>query len=115
MRKIIIENYSDPKWHEMIEHKVDLTLSSINSSASSIRVSFESVCSSRDARSHYRCEVSGFLPNGKIETVSSLHPDGKTALQAAISRFKRNIIRTRRKPPGHAALLFNNTTRLQTG
>jgi hypothetical protein len=95
MLRVQVPDEISPEWRPIIERQVNLTLSPVRGSLSSLRIDFQPVRSNGDGTIAYRCELRGRASNGRTYSVSAQHPDGQTAIMDTLTRAKRTIVRER--------------------
>jgi hypothetical protein len=95
MLRVQIPEDISPVWRPIIERQVDLTLSPVRGSLSSLRIDFQPVQSNGNGAVAYRCELHGRASNGRTYSVSAQHPDGQTAIVDTLTRARRTIVRER--------------------
>ena len=95
MLKISVECEPSTNWRESIEQKSDYVLSSLMGDLRQAHLTFAPVCTNEAGGMRYRCELEAKLVNGGWERVTSEHPDGLTAIEGAIFRFRRAVVRQR--------------------
>jgi ribosome-associated translation inhibitor RaiA len=97
MLKITVECEPSASWRESIEQKSDYILSSLMGDLREAHLTFASVSTSGVGGQRFRCELKAKLVDGEWERVTSEHPDGMAAIEGAIFRFRRAVIRQRQK------------------
>jgi hypothetical protein len=95
MLRVQVPEEISPEWRPIIEHQVNLTLSPVRATLSSLRIDFQPIPSNRNGSIAYRCELRGRASNGRTYSVSAQHSDGHTAIIDTLTRAKRTIVRER--------------------
>ncbi|MEQ8313144.1 MAG: hypothetical protein RL839_04355 [Gammaproteobacteria bacterium] len=91
MAKITIDNQVEDSWQETIEQSANLVLSSLGPSISSIRIEFVELPANKERGKRFRCRVlSPGLGHG-FDQVAVEHPNGFTAIDGALQRFRRIV------------------------
>lgn len=95
MLRVQLPDEISAEWRPIIERQVNLTLSPVRGSLSSLRIDFQPVRSSGNGTISYRCELRGRASNGRTYNATAQHPDGQTAILDTLTRAKRAIVRER--------------------
>jgi len=97
IHKLIIVNYSTADWDKVIEQTANLLLSSIIGSVLQPTACFSKIEVPHNHQSAYRCEMSGRLCGGQKLIVCAKNSNGELAIELAALRFRRSVIRSRKR------------------
>jgi len=95
MSKLMIHNDAAENWQTILEQRASLLLSTLGSSVPRITVRFQEMPASRFLPTRYCCIVSSSAGSDKDAGISAEHPDGEAAIDGAMRRFQRQVVRTR--------------------
>lgn len=95
MAKIVVNNLAGEPWVDVINTKVNLFLASTLSSLSVVHVSLEKLNGKTIHDNKYRCEVQGVYSSSKRLLASNENPNALAAIEGAVHRLKRSIVRQR--------------------
>lgn len=96
MAKVVIDNRSDDSLTGLIEKKLSLTLASAMTSLSKLVVKLDEVTLDHSSRRGFRCEVQATFPNAKLVQLHTENPEAHSAIEGAISRMRREVVRSRK-------------------
>lgn len=97
MSKLQIVNDAAEYWQTILEQRASLLLSSLGSSVPRITVRFQEMPASRFLPSRFCCVVSSTAGSSLNTGISAEHPDGEAAIDGAMQRFRRQVVRSRSK------------------
>ena len=97
MSKLQIVNDAAESWQAILEQRASLLLSSLGNSVPRITVRFQEMPASRFMPSRFCCMVSSTAGNTRTPGISAEHPDGEAAIDGAMHRFRRQVVRARSK------------------
>lgn len=93
MSRIIIRNRAESKWNAVIETKLQVMLGSILTNLSRINVELDKVVETREQRGRYACKLALVDSSGEKYLLSTDQTDANLAIEGAIARARRAIIR----------------------
>lgn len=93
MSRIIIRNRAETKWSSVIESKLQVMLGSMLANISRINVELDRVVETREQRVSYSCKLAIVDSNGEKYLLSTDQTDANLAIEGAIARARRAIIR----------------------
>ena len=93
MSRIIIRNRAETKWNSVIESKLHLMLGSMLANISRISVELDRVVETREQRVSYACKLALVDSSGDKYLLSTDQADANLAIEGAIARARRAIIR----------------------
>ena len=93
MSRIIIRNRAETKWNSVIESKLQVMLGSMLANISRISVELDRVVETREQRVSYACKLALVDSNGEKYLLSTDQTDANLAIEGAIARARRAIIR----------------------
>jgi len=94
--KVVIDNRSDDSLTGLIETKLSLILASAMTSLSKLVIRLDEITLDNSPRPGFRCEVQATFPNAKLVQLHAENPEAHSAIEAAISRMKREVVRSRK-------------------
>ncbi|GEM_PF-6172736 len=95
MANIKIQNFAGQSWQTTIEQRAYLMLSSLSASVTNITIQFVELPADGAMPKRYRCSASSpDLTNGNCQ-VSVEHPNGNSAIDGSLLRFKRIVAHSR--------------------
>ena len=96
MVKIVIKNRAEEKWHVVIAEKLQFILGSMLAYTTRIDVEFDKVSHIDGKWITYTCKLSLHDDNGDRHVLCNGQPDGDLAIEGAIARAKRVMVRRSR-------------------
>ncbi len=96
MAKIVIRNRVESEWQPVIEAKLQIMLGSMLAYTSRIDIELDRGVQSRGDRSTYTCKLLLVEDNGERYTLSTDQPDADLAIEGAIARARRAMLRRAR-------------------
>ena len=93
MSRIIIRNRAETKWNSVIESKLHVMLGSMLANISRISVELDRVVETREQRVSYACKLALVDSSGDKYLLSTDQTDANLAIEGAIARARRAIVR----------------------
>lgn len=93
MPKLTILNRAQPEWDVIIETNLRVMLGSILAGLGRIDVEFDAYSDDRGHGAAYRCQLVMTELSGAKHLLENIQPDGKRAIEGALSRGRRLMSR----------------------
>ena len=94
MPRVTITNRAEPQWETVIESRVSVMLGSVFSRIARLDIEFDQgVRGSPDA---YSCKLKLTESEGGTQVIRNDQPDGAMAIEGALGRARRALIRAKR-------------------
>jgi hypothetical protein len=100
MPRVTINNRAEPQWDTIIESRVSVMLGSVFTRIARLEIDFDyGVHGAADA---YTCQLRVTESEGTRQLIRNDQPDGAMAIEGALGRARRSLIRAKRdRAPAH--------------
>lgn len=98
MSKLTIYNDAAGNWQAVLEQRASLLLSSLGTSVPKITVRFQEMPANQFMPSRFCCSVTAASGAARTADISAEHPDGEAAIDGAMQRFRRQVVRSLSNP-----------------
>jgi len=96
MAKVVIKNRAEPEWGPVIESKLEIMLGSMLAYTSRIDIELGRASQGKDECTTYTCKLLLVEDNGERYALYAEQPDGMLAIEGAIARARRDMVRRSR-------------------